>query len=96
VATSLSATQRLVLQELARGNRLSMQRDSAHGASTARWREAPTLAPATVRRPTLKALIGAGYVTTQHDAGLFLPGQTFTITRLGRRAIGAAPPPDKE
>jgi hypothetical protein len=96
VASPLSATQRLVLQELARGNRLSMQRGSARRTPVARWREAPTFAPATVRRPTLRALIGAGYVRTQHDAGLFLPGQTFTITRLGRRAIGAAPPPDKE
>jgi hypothetical protein len=96
VATSLSATQRRVLQELARGNRLSMQRGSARSTLAARWREAPALAPATVRRPTLRALIGAGYVQTQHDAGLFLPGQTFAITRLGRRAIGGAPPPSKE
>lgn len=81
-----------MLQELARGNRLSMQRASARSTSAARWREAP----ATVRRPTLRALIGAGYVRTQHDAGLFLPGQTFTITRLGRRVIGGAPPADKE
>jgi hypothetical protein len=96
VATSLSATQRLVLQELARGNRLSMQRGSVHRAPAARWREAPALAPATVRRPTLRALIGAGYVRTQHDAGLFLPGQTFTITRLGRRAIGGTRPASNE
>jgi hypothetical protein len=92
VASSLSTTQRLVLRELARGNRLSMQRGSAHGTPAACWRQAPDRAPATVRRPTLRALIGEGYVTTQHDAGLFLPGQAYTITLAGRRVIGVAPP----
>lgn len=88
----LSETQRLVLQELARGNRLSMLRGSRHSASFARWREPPALAPPTVRRSTLRALIGAGYVTTEHDAGLFLPGQTFNVTLAGRQAGGAAAP----
>jgi len=76
-----------VLKELARGNQLSMQRQGAHGELYARWEYAPSVAPFTVRRSTLRALIGMGYVRTMFDAGLFLPGQSFGLTVSGRRII---------
>lgn len=87
MATSLSVTQKLVLKELARGNQLSMQRQGAYGELRARWDQEPSVAPFTVRRSTLRALIGLGYVTTMFDAGLFLPGQAFGLTVSGRRVI---------
>ena len=76
-----------MLQELARGNQLSMQRQGVHGELYARWDHTPTVTPFTVRRSTLRALIGLGYVKTMFDAGLFLPGQSFRITVSGKRAI---------
>jgi hypothetical protein len=90
VPASLSETQRLVLRELDRGNQLSMQRRGAHGELYARWDRTPTVATFSVRRSTLRALIGVGYVTTLYDAGLFLPGQSFAPTASGKRAIGRA------
>lgn len=91
MSSSLSLTQHLVLRELAYGNQLSMQRRGAHGDVYARWERTPAVAPVTVRRSTLRALIGGGYVKTMYDAGLFLPGQAFELTDLGKRAIGRAP-----
>lgn len=87
MATSLSVTQKLVLKELARGNQLSMQRQGAYGELRARWDQDPSGAPFTVRRSTLRALIGMGYVKTMFDAGLFLPGQSFRLTASGKRII---------
>jgi hypothetical protein len=83
----LSVTQQLVLRELARGNQLSMQRRGARGTLYARWKQTPVFAAGTVRRSTLRALISVGYVTTKHDAGLFLPGQAFALTPAGEQAI---------
>jgi hypothetical protein len=91
VPRGLSITQQLVLRELARGNQLSMQRRGARGTLYARWKQAPIFASVTVRRPTLRALISVGYVTTKHDAGLFLPGQAFAITAVGKQAISKEP-----
>jgi hypothetical protein len=90
VTAGLSATQERVLRELAGGNQLAMQREGAYGSVYARWEEAPAVAPHTVGRATLRALIGAGYVTTMFDAGRFLPGQSFALTEAGRRALGDA------
>jgi hypothetical protein len=70
---------------MARGNQLSMRRQDMHGELYARWDQTPALAPFTVRRSTLRALIGMGYVKTIFDAGLFLPGQSFGLTASGRR-----------
>ena len=75
---------------MARGNQLSMQRQSVHGELYARWDHKPSVAPFTVRRSTLRALIGMGYVKTMFDAGLFLPGQSFRLTAFGKRAAGRA------
>jgi len=70
---------------MARGNGLSMRRQGMRGELFARWDQTPALAPFTVRRSTLRALIGMGYVKTMYDAGLFLPGQSFRLTASGKR-----------
>ena len=72
---------------MARGNQLSMQRQGMHGELYARWDHTPSVASFTVRRSTLRALIGLGYVKTMFDAGLFLPGQAFRLTTSGKRII---------
>ena len=64
-----------------------MQRQSAYGDLFARWEKPPALASATVRRSTLRVLVGLGYLQTAYDAGLFLPGQTFLLTKAGKRAL---------
>jgi len=64
-----------------------MRRQGMRGELFARWDRTPTLAPVTVRRSTLRALIGMGYVNTMYDAGLFLPGQSFGLTASGKRII---------
>jgi hypothetical protein len=88
LAAGLSATQERVLRELAEGNRLAMQRQGAYDSIYARWEEDPAAAPRTVGRATLRALIGAGYVATMFDGGLFLPRHSFALTEAGRRALG--------
>ena len=75
---------------MARGNQLSMQRQGMHGELYARWDHTPSVAPFTVRRSTLRALIGMGYVKTMFDAGWLLPGESFGLTVSGKRAANRA------